>query len=274
MKKRLFITFCVVLSVALIFFIPLMINWLFSQSAPCELLEAKWIEADALNYGGAVLSFIGTIVLGAIAVFQTRKAYEQTERANQLAEDALVQTEKANKLADQMQKLEQARFVSMVSVKKLWIKKQSFKNPRYVNLEARDLEYIDLTAKGFVCTHCYHIDVMFENHSDYPIVQLVTHVGEWNSAAYQLAGMENRESPIYISDHGEQAVRFIVPSMLFEEMGHFGVSLRMGFVNVFDYVTPATIHIPDLENSGDRNEYKFRLAKFTDIRPSEEQESE
>ena len=121
---------CIVLSIALIFFIPMAVNWLFKKPALCEPMVAKWNEADALVYGGDVLSFIGTVVLGAIAVFQTRKAYEQTERANQLAKDALVQTEKANKLANQMQKLAQARFVSMVAVKKLWIKKQSFKNPK------------------------------------------------------------------------------------------------------------------------------------------------
>lgn len=272
MKKGIVIG--LILSLGLVFLIPLAINWLFGQAAPCELLEAKWLAADALSYGGNALAFVGTIVLGAVTVYQSWKADQKTDRANQLAADALVQTEKANELAAQMQKLEQARFVSMVSVGDLDISKRGFDTPKYASRKFDNLEYIDLVAKDFKCDDCYHVDVLFENHSDYPIVQLVVHVGEWNSAAYKLAGMEDRESPIYISDHGAQVVRFIIPSMLFEGMGHYGISLRIGFVNVFDYVTPATIHIPDLENKYERNEYKFRLAKFTDIRPTEKQDGE
>ena len=54
----------------LIIGIPASINLLFKIPATSFLLQAEWDAGDALGYYGAVLSFIGTIVLGALALYQ------------------------------------------------------------------------------------------------------------------------------------------------------------------------------------------------------------
>lgn len=175
-----------ILTGALIFTAPRWICCLFSKS---EFWATNWSNADILNYGGSVLSFVGTVVLGIIAVLQTSKAHDQTDRANQLAQDALIQTEKANKLAAQMQKLEQANFVSMVSVSNVQVGKRSAEHPMYKNMDMPNIEIVDLTANDFRSTFCYHIDTMFENDSDYPIVQIICHAGARNNMTYLLYGI-------------------------------------------------------------------------------------
>ena len=70
-KKHKFIFFlaCVGVIFALIG-IPLIINLLFKIRTNLSWLQAEWSAGDALGYYGAVLSFIGTVVLGALALYQ------------------------------------------------------------------------------------------------------------------------------------------------------------------------------------------------------------
>ena len=58
----------------IIFFVPLLINVLFKVNFNIPLLQSEWTAGDALNFYGSVLSFIGTITLGTISVWQTKKA--------------------------------------------------------------------------------------------------------------------------------------------------------------------------------------------------------
>lgn len=50
--------------------IPFIINILFKIYSPIYLFEAEWSAGDALGYYGDVLAFIGTVVLGALALYQ------------------------------------------------------------------------------------------------------------------------------------------------------------------------------------------------------------
>lgn len=254
----------VLLAGALSSFAPFWTCWLFSKS---EFLATNWNRADILDYWGNVLSVVGTVVLGVIAILQTSKAHEQTDRANQLAQNALMQTEKANKLAAQMQKLEQANFVSMVSVSNVQVGKRSAENPKYKNMDMPNIEIIDLTADSFRSTFCYHIDTMFENDSDYPIVQIICHAGAHDNMTYLLYGMKSVDCAIYIPPHGKQAIRFIVPREIFEKNDTYKFSLSVALINIYDYATRATIHISDLEMKNHKLEYSYRLAKFIDVRP-------
>lgn len=205
-----------------------------------------WGAADVLSFYGDYISFIGTVVLGIIAVMQNKKAH---------------------RLNEQVQKLQQAQFVSMVSVKRLEINKRSSKFPNYRNANMRDIEVLDCMAKGFESTECYHIDVEFGNSSQYPIVQINAQAGSRGNASYRLWGMTNfKNRAIYIPENGTKAIRFVIPCAIFEKMQSHSISLSLGFTNVFDYSTLATIHIPDLENTIKTNDYSFRLAKFTDVR--------
>lgn len=248
-----FVVFLVIVAIVEFFIAPMIANLIINTPAPHEIFAVDWEVEHALTYYSATLGFWGTVLLGVVAVYQNKRAHD---------------------LNRQMQKLQQAQFISMISIKHLWINKRNALQANYKNMYVESLESLDLTIDGFNCDNYYHVDILFKNESAYPIVQLLVHVGEWNSCANTIFGIQDKECAVYIPAQGEQAVRFIIPSQIFQQLEQFGVSLRIGFVNIFDYVTPSTIHIPDLENKSDQNEYKFRLAKFTDIRPLEKQSIE
>lgn len=280
--------------------VPVIINemYLYGQKTGSGYVTI-WGGADALAFFGSFLSFLGPAVLGAVALFQTEAANQksddanklakqandqteranqlahdaliQTQRANELAHDALVQTQRANELAAQMQKLEQAKFVSMLSVDRVIINRHSIENPNHYNAAMPNPEIIDMVNAGeWPFTDCYHIGIRFVNDSDYPIVQLHAHAGDRNNNNALLYGIKKTESAIYIPPHGEQDFRFIIPTYFFEKYKQTGVSMRLTFVNIFDYSTPATIIIDDLTHSGQSRKYTYRLAKFVDVRPREE----
>lgn len=236
-------------------YLLLLVLFIISLAIPFGINEAYkvgegyitlWGAPDVLAFYGAYISFIGTVVLGVIAVEQNKKAH---------------------RLNEQMQKLQQAQFVSMVSVKRLEIDKRSSKYPNYVNTNMREIEVLNCTGSGVKSDYCYHIDVEFANSSPYPIVQINAQAGSRNNSNYLLWGMTNfTEKAIYIPEQGTKAIRFIIPSVVFEKLDSHKISLSLKFTNVFDYATFATIHIDDLENTNRRNEYQFRLAKFTDVK--------
>ena len=45
-----------------------------------EAFVAEWDAGDALGYYGAILSFIGTVVLGALALYQNRIIKTEAEK--------------------------------------------------------------------------------------------------------------------------------------------------------------------------------------------------
>ena len=66
---RLFIASCIAVFLLLLG-VPFAINLLFKIPATSEVFRAEWDAGDALGYYGAVLSFIGTVVLGILALYQ------------------------------------------------------------------------------------------------------------------------------------------------------------------------------------------------------------
>lgn len=223
--------------------VPFVINKMYKMGAGYITL---WDASDVLSFYGSYLSFFGTVILGIVAVYQNKMAYQ---------------------LNEQLQKLQQAQFTSMVSIKQLEISKQSAKNPSYRNPRMTDVQILDLTAEDFDTTQSYHIDIEFENQSDYPIVQIIANGGSRKNSNCMLWGMVRyRESAVYIPAHGKSQFRLIVPCEIFEAMHQYQCSFSFNFINIFDYGTLATVHLPDLSNVGKKNEYTYRLAKFTDIR--------
>lgn len=70
--------------IALLIFVPIiLIHILFLLPAPCYWLDAKWEAGDILGYFGDVLSFLGSVVLGYIAI-------KQAEKANLISEKLMV----------------------------------------------------------------------------------------------------------------------------------------------------------------------------------------
>lgn len=238
--------FCLIIFVVTLA-VPFIINELYKAGGG---YTTKWDAADTLSFYGSYLAFIGTVILGIVAIYQSKKEHQLNEK---------------------LQKLQQAQYISMVSISKLEINKRSVDAPNYLNMNMGDFDIIDLTAEQSETTHCYHLDVEFENSSSYPIVQVVAHSGTREEITGALWGMVNfKEVATYIPADGKKAIRFIVPSIIFEQEKKYQFPLSIDFYNVFDYGTPATIYIEDLENTSRRNEYKYRLSKFTDIRPKSE----
>lgn len=207
-----------------------------------------WSAEDVLSFYGTYLSFWGTVILGVVAIYQNKTAH----RLNQ-----------------QMQKMQQAQFISMVSVEAVEVKKREVKEEGCSESDRFELEYVDLVERKVYPQYCYYIDVKFKNESSYPIVQLNIYSGNRKNGNYKLYGMKMKEEKsIYIAKNSEQWVRVIVPSLMFEKTGNTQLMFSIDFVNIFDYTTPARLFILNVEDDTKVNNYKFRLSKFIDINPN------
>lgn len=67
--------------------VPLCVNYAFRQSAPVDILAARWKAADALNYVATILAFIGTSFLGLIAWKQNTEL-QQLEKNTYIANNS------------------------------------------------------------------------------------------------------------------------------------------------------------------------------------------
>ena len=78
------------ISAVLFFIVPLILNKAFEIPASFDALVARWGAGDALSFYGAVLTFIGTVVLGYVAYWQSHSAYELNKRLEVLEKTSLV----------------------------------------------------------------------------------------------------------------------------------------------------------------------------------------
>ena len=76
----------VVFVVLAIFVVPILIHISFKMPAISTFFEAEWTAGDILTYYGAVLSFLGTVVLGYLALWQNRIINEKSEEHTRLIE--------------------------------------------------------------------------------------------------------------------------------------------------------------------------------------------
>ncbi|MBR5826120.1 MAG: hypothetical protein IKY78_03440 [Clostridia bacterium] len=84
--KALFIIICVMIFIALIG-VPFAINLLFKVDTKINVFQAEWSAGDALGYYGAVLSFLGTVILGALALYQNHIIKEEADKKAALLEE-------------------------------------------------------------------------------------------------------------------------------------------------------------------------------------------
>ena len=84
--KVLFFVFCAIIAIALIG-IPFVINILFKFDANIDVLQAEWSAGDALGYYGAVLSFLGTVILGVLALYQNHIIKKEADKKAALLEE-------------------------------------------------------------------------------------------------------------------------------------------------------------------------------------------
>ena len=84
--KALFFIICVIVLIALIG-VPFVINLLFKADTNINVFQAEWSAGDALGYYGAVLSFLGTVILGALALYQNHMIKEEADKKAALLEE-------------------------------------------------------------------------------------------------------------------------------------------------------------------------------------------
>lgn len=253
--------YIILFSVSLI--IPFIINWAYKCGLNSKnAFVTMWGADDVLSFYGSYLSAIGTIVLGIVAIYQNNKASEQTERANELAE--------------QMQRLEQARFVSMVdlTVCQHDMRCQPIDQVKQEKMPARSPGvYMNLAADLSNVAKCYIVDATIANKSEYPIVQIGIHPGKRGNGIAQIFGMKNyQEKATYIPAQGSILLRMAIPSHFLATAQISALSLSIDFTNIFDYKTAATLYLEDFGSMNTPFRSQYRLSKFVDVKPHSEQE--
>jgi len=78
-----------IVSIVLVGIIPLLIHIAFVFIAPCGFFAARWDAGNVLEFYGALIGAGGTIVLGYVAYWQTKRANEQADKANQISESLI-----------------------------------------------------------------------------------------------------------------------------------------------------------------------------------------
>lgn len=230
--------------------VPLLINWLYILGEDGRGYRTKWCAPDALAYFGSVLSLLGTVILGAIAIYQNDNAY----RLNQ-----------------KMQLLESAKFFTVLSINNLDARRIAFE-PQYKD-SPRMIDYpieIDIyLASENYSGECYHIDVALENSSEYPVIQCIVCIkGLEEDAERRYGVLTRKEQYISLPSNKVTGIRFFVPCEPIDATEKDTIDLDLSFVNVFGYATKMTVSIGNLQKPGDRKTracFQYRLAKFSDI---------
>lgn len=82
-NKKLFIFFIIIIAL-----LPIVsIHFLFKLKTNIYWLQAEWGPGDLLGYFGNLLSFLGTVSLGIIAIYQTEKANSLSNKLVELELD-------------------------------------------------------------------------------------------------------------------------------------------------------------------------------------------
>lgn len=63
---------------------PFIVDWLYLKNPPAKFFDVTIGSGDILNYYGAFLSFLATVILGCIAIYQTYNAQRKADEINKL----------------------------------------------------------------------------------------------------------------------------------------------------------------------------------------------
>lgn len=244
-----------------------------------------WEAKDVFAFLGDYLSFFGTIVLGAVAVFQTdranklaenanklaEKATNQTDTANDLARDALKQAERANDLSLQMHRLEQARFYSFVSLMDFMIAIRSVSTPNYMNLKIREPKLFDLVDTNFSCLNCYHVDFIIKNESEFPINSIeVKCNSRYEHVNY---GIKESKETVYIAPYDTYNIRLIIPTTYFEKYNEYIANIDIFYQNIFGYETHVQLGIDNISEENNPK-YTYQFQRILDIPKVENEDND
>ena len=217
--------------------VPFLINLCYINN---KGISTVWGGQDLLSFYGTILSFLGSVALGAVAIYQNKKAFDTNKEEHNLNL--------------QLAKLQQAQFVSMFSIEEAGFYNLDIEN----NNKLTDRIVIDLIEKqkGNAIT----LGFKLENKSNYPIVQICIGFGF----------KQYKPIAIYIAPGEKTSFSIMLPSE-FKEVYKIGnekySKVKVEFTNIFDFHTRGTFFI---ENpiTQDHKLCDFRFAKFTDVNPN------
>lgn len=83
-NKKKFIIIISILSIFLIIIMPYILDRVYYWNSPCKFFNVDYNISNILEYYGAVLTFIGTVSLGIITVYQNYTSQKKTDEINKL----------------------------------------------------------------------------------------------------------------------------------------------------------------------------------------------
>jgi len=205
--------------------------------------EMQWSSLDVLAFYGAFLSFLGSVVLGYIAVYQNRRA---------------------NKINKELCNLQAAQYTSIITITKVEFQCGGFSNQggpngqRIVNL------FNGQTASS------NSIYVYFNNQSMYPIVRIKISVEEPERSTREKLGISNScEAAINLPPN--QAITNLIivvpPNLIHEE---YRLGLRVWFMNIFGFEIETFLSFPDLSSKTAEREYIFSYVSVNNMNPNKD----
>lgn len=82
--KKISVTILISLSFFIFIMMPIFINRIFYLNAPFDFFYVDYDISTILNYYSSILTFIGTVSLGCITIYQNHVAQQKTDKVNQL----------------------------------------------------------------------------------------------------------------------------------------------------------------------------------------------
>ncbi|WP_410506362.1 hypothetical protein ACER0A_004785 [Haloimpatiens sp. FM7315] len=82
--KKVSIGVIILLFLFFIIIMPLILNLIYYLDAPCDFFDVGYDISNILDYYGAILTFIGTVSLGIITVYQNYVSQKKTDEVNKL----------------------------------------------------------------------------------------------------------------------------------------------------------------------------------------------
>jgi len=141
--KKLSILVIIVLLLLVVLIIPFFLNWIYYLNAPWEFFKLGYELPHLLSYYGAVLTFLGTVSLGIITVYQNYMSQQKTDEINKLT---LELQKKSMAMAEQRYEKEQLNEIKY-NAPKLELKNRG-SNGHYMNLQAELTNVSNLIVSG------------------------------------------------------------------------------------------------------------------------------
>lgn len=130
-NKKISIGVIILLFLFFIIVMPLILNMIYYLNAPCKFFNVGYDISNILDYYGEILTFIGTISLGIITIYQNYISQKKTDEVNKLT---LELQKKSMVMAEQ--NYEKAKlYENKKNAPKFELKNRGC-NGRYMNLDA------------------------------------------------------------------------------------------------------------------------------------------